>query len=70
MIIITYDNHDNCDVMFQSMPVMYALLSGEAGCKLEPYVNILRDEPVLQNGFMRLLQDLVVFAVHRGANNA
>ncbi|XP_022665617.1 transmembrane and coiled-coil domain-containing protein 4-like isoform X2 [Varroa destructor] len=54
----------------QSMPVMYALLSGEAGCKLEPYVNILRDEPVLQNGFMRLLQDLVVFAVHRGVYDA
>ncbi|OQR80254.1 transmembrane and coiled-coil domain-containing protein 4-like [Tropilaelaps mercedesae] len=54
----------------QVMPVMFALLCGEAGGSLEPYISILRDEPALQLGFMRLIQDLVVFAVHRGVYDA
>uniref|UniRef100_A0A147BQR7 Putative transmembrane and coiled-coil domain-containing proteinconserved plasma membrane protein n=1 Tax=Ixodes ricinus TaxID=34613 RepID=A0A147BQR7_IXORI len=53
----------------QVRPVMQALMSGEGG-ELEPFIHVLKEEPGLNGNCLRVVEDLVLFAVQGGIYDA
>ncbi|XP_077535675.1 transmembrane and coiled-coil domain-containing protein 4-like isoform X1 [Haemaphysalis longicornis] len=49
--------------------VMRALMMGEGG-ELEPFIHVLKEEPGLNGNCLRVVEDLVLFAVHGGIYDA
>ena len=47
-------------------PVLYAFLNGEENCELEPLIEVLKKEPGLNGNCLRILEDLILFAVEGG----
>ncbi|EEC07082.1 transmembrane and coiled-coil domain-containing protein, putative, partial [Ixodes scapularis] len=50
-------------------PVMQALMGGEGG-ELEPFIHVLKEEPGLNGNCLRVVEDLVLFAVQGGIYDA
>ncbi|XP_077510774.1 transmembrane and coiled-coil domain-containing protein 4-like isoform X1 [Amblyomma americanum] len=53
----------------QVQPVMNALMMGEGG-ELEPFIHVLKDEPGLNGNCLRVVEDLILFAVQGGIYDA
>lgn len=53
----------------QVQPVMHALMMGEGG-ELEPFIHVLKDEPGLNGNCLRVVEDLILFAVQGGIYDA
>lgn len=49
----------------QVQPVMQALMRGEGG-ELEPFIHVLKEEPGLNGNCLRVVEDLILFAVQGG----
>uniref|UniRef100_L7M7A7 Transmembrane and coiled-coil domain-containing protein 4 n=1 Tax=Rhipicephalus pulchellus TaxID=72859 RepID=L7M7A7_RHIPC len=53
----------------QVQPVMQALMMGEGG-EAEPFIHVLKDEPGLNGNCLRVVEDLILFAVQGGIYDA
>lgn len=45
---------------------MFTLLHGEGNQTTKPYIDLLKEEPCLQEKAVTLIQDLILFAVQGG----
>lgn len=47
-------------------PVLYAFVNGEESCELETLIEVLKKEPGLNGNCLRIMEDLILFAVEGG----
>lgn len=45
---------------------MNAFLNGEENCELDPLIEVLQKEPGLNRNCLRIIEDLILFAVEGG----
>lgn len=48
--------------------MLYAFLHGDEKCDLDPLVQVLKEEPGLKGNCLRIMEDLILFAVEGGKN--